>query len=383
MIPKSINELKEFGDKCIHTFVVVILFSYVFVVTKAAQIFNCTSIRGVLRMDSERSVICFQGWWWSYVPFSLATLVSFSIGVIILFSFVIFFKKRVQNSKVFNARFRFLFVRFRDERLYWEIVIILRKLLIAMSVIFFSSYPMLVVLFSLFVIFIAFVLQIHNEPFRRHFHNTMEYLVLLSTLILLFCALLFYVDDFPLQWNKDFLGVLCVFVIIISTVMIVVIVILDFIFQWWDDQKEIRKKKFDQILYEMKNTPSSTGSVIDNDVSSMLKFGLKKREFQATVITDLDDHVMIKWNLPRELELELKLKELKDAVNNKPSQTIVQDIRSIDAIQEDTEKNEKRKSKFIGSVVKRNSDNVDTSEIGTIPKEEIFSGIEEVQMDEK
>eukprot|EP01080_Neovahlkampfia_damariscottae_P007237 gene7237-11555_t len=57
--PKTTKELKEFGDKCIHTFVIVILFSYVFVVTKSMQIFNCTEIDGVLRMESEKSKTTF------------------------------------------------------------------------------------------------------------------------------------------------------------------------------------------------------------------------------------------------------------------------------------------------------------------------------------
>eukprot|EP01080_Neovahlkampfia_damariscottae_P007240 gene7240-11558_t len=77
--PKTMKELSEFGDKCIHTFVIVLSFSYVFVVTKASQIFNCTEIQGVLRMDSERTVICFQNDWWAYLPFAVITLVTFGL----------------------------------------------------------------------------------------------------------------------------------------------------------------------------------------------------------------------------------------------------------------------------------------------------------------
>ncbi len=65
---------------------------------------------------------------------------------------------------------------------------------------------MLVILFSMFVIFIAFLLQIHHQPYRRMFHNYMEYIILLSTEFLLFSALLFYVNQFPDNWNGVALG---------------------------------------------------------------------------------------------------------------------------------------------------------------------------------
>jgi hypothetical protein len=131
----------------------------------------------------------------------------FGIGSLLFFGYVAIFKSRTKNSKRFNARFRYLFVRFRDERLYWEMIIILRKLAISAAIIFFSTSPILVILFSMFVIFCAFILQTHNVPYRRKFHNYMEYSVLLSTEFLLFSALLFYVNNFPALGWIDALGI--------------------------------------------------------------------------------------------------------------------------------------------------------------------------------
>jgi len=143
-----------------------------------------------------------------------------------------------------------LFSRFRDEKVYWEFFIILRKLLISCSVIFFSGgFEMLIVLFSMLVIFVSFILQIHNVPYKRSFHNFMEYVVLLSIEALLFCALLFFVNDFPAPWIQDTLGWVCIAIIILSTIIIGILILIDFVAQWREDiqagiiMKETLKKK--------------------------------------------------------------------------------------------------------------------------------------------
>lgn len=234
--PKSRRDLFEFMNQCIHTFVIIISFSYVFVVTKAAQIFNCVYISGIPYMDSDRSVICYQDNWWIFFTFSLLTLIVFGGGVTLLFGYILCCKKNFSPS--FHSRFRFLFIRFREERLYWEMIIILRKLLISVSILFFSSYPIMVILFSMFIIFVSFLLQLHHSPFKRIWHNIMEYCVLLATEFLLFNALLFYIDDFQENWTKTFLSVLCILSVIVSTIFIIILMFIDFLLQFLNDRKQ-------------------------------------------------------------------------------------------------------------------------------------------------
>jgi hypothetical protein len=154
-------------------------------------------------------------------------IIAFGLGTILLFLYITLNRKKIVKDKVFNDRFRFLFVRFRNERLFWEAVIVIRKLLISVAIIFFAGYPMLVILFCMFVIFCSFILQTHHVPFRRVFHNIMEYVQLLATEFLLFAALLFYVDAFPDEWNKDALGYITIVVVVFCTVIIVCLILLD------------------------------------------------------------------------------------------------------------------------------------------------------------
>jgi hypothetical protein len=169
----------------------------------------------------------------------------------------------------------------------------LRKLAISCAVIFFSGgqSEMLVVLFSMLVIFIAFILQTHNYPFRRSFHNIMEYCVLLSTEFLLFCALLFYVDEFPDEWNKPALGYLCIITVVGSSLLILLLMLLDFISQWREDRAQ-RKKELELI-----------NNMVAQSEDPLFKFKEKRR--QATAIVEIKDDDKDKFEEPTQQPTKL------------------------------------------------------------------------------
>jgi hypothetical protein len=244
--PRSGPELKEFADKCIHTFMIIISFSYIFVLTKASEIFNCIYIpeSNQTLMEADTTVTCYQGVWWAYFPFSIGLIILFGLGTLVLFLYISLNRKRISKDKVFNDRFRFLFVRFRNERLFWEAIIVLRKLLISTCVIFFAGYPMLVILFCMFVIFCSFILQTHHVPFRRVFHNIMEYVQLLSTEFLLFAALLFYVNAFPDSSNANALGYVTITVVVLCTFVMACLILLDIMSQVRRDWKIHYERKY-------------------------------------------------------------------------------------------------------------------------------------------
>jgi hypothetical protein len=120
------REIWQFMDSVIHSYVIILSFSYVFVITKASQIFNCARSEPAFLLADTR-YICWQGDWWVYFPFAVITLGVFGGGVLVLFAYIACNRKKALTSRTFNARFRFLFIRFRDERIYWEVVIILRN----------------------------------------------------------------------------------------------------------------------------------------------------------------------------------------------------------------------------------------------------------------
>lgn len=240
-VPSSTKELKRFGDKCIHTFVVLISFSYIFVVTKATQVFDCRFLsNGDVVLGPDPTTICYSHFWWTnyFIP-SVLVLVLFGGGVLVVFGVLLLRRNKLAKDPAFNERFRFLFVRFRKSRLWWELVIMMRKLLISLAIVFFARFAMLIVIFTMITIFTAFILHTHNQPFRRPNHNTMEYVQLLATEFLLFSGLLFYVDSWPDAWNRVLLGWLCIIVIVGTSVLMVLMVLNDF----WQQLREDRHRK--------------------------------------------------------------------------------------------------------------------------------------------
>lgn len=237
--------MKEFADKCVHTFMVIISFSYLFVITKASEIFDCSYIKegNYYIMNADTTVKCYQGIWWAYFPFSIGLVILFGLGTLAVFLYISLNRKKIITDKVFNDRFRFLFIRFRNQRGWWEAMIVIRKLLISIAIIFFAGYPMLVILFAMFVIFCSFILQTHHVPFRRVFHNIMEYVQLLSTEFLLFSALLFYVNAFPDQWNKEALGFIVIIVVVFCSALMAALILLDIFSQVRRDYKLNKERK--------------------------------------------------------------------------------------------------------------------------------------------
>ena len=291
LVPRSKRELLNFGDKFIHTFIVVISFSYVFVITKAAEIFDCRSTTqdNVTRfyVSSDTTLFCFEDSWWVYFTFALLTFIFFGLGTIILFAYIVYKKNETSSNAKFYARFRFLFVRFRNGRLFWEIIIILRKLAISAAIIFFSTWPILVVLFTMFVIFISFILQTHHVPYRRLFHNIMEYIVLLSTEFLLFSGLLFYVNDFPDEATGSALGYLCILAVIFSSAAIIVLIGLDFLSQYLADRR-LRKEMEEQKKNKKQMMEGKTSGDIQN--ASSIDIELKDENSQQPNQVELVDN---------------------------------------------------------------------------------------------
>jgi amino acid transporter len=111
---------------------------------------------------------------------------------------------------------------------------------------------MLVITFGIFLIFIGLLLHMKYVPFKRKFHNLLEYFVLISTLTVLFFGLLFFVDKFPVFWDinlKVLLTVVSLIVIIGSTLFVIILILLDVRKRRQIDKKKrkLKKQKFEEL----------------------------------------------------------------------------------------------------------------------------------------
>jgi divalent metal cation (Fe/Co/Zn/Cd) transporter len=100
----------------------------------------------------------------------------------------------------------------------------LRKTILSILYIFLDE--MLVIVAGIFLLFIGYLLHTNFVPFKRKFHNLMDYFVIIVTMATLFFGLLFYVDRFP-DGTKAPLEYLAFTVIIGSTLIVVSMILWD------------------------------------------------------------------------------------------------------------------------------------------------------------
>jgi hypothetical protein len=135
-------------------------------------------------------------------------------------------------------------------------------------------------------------------------HNYMEYLGLICTQILLFCAFLFYVDDFPERLfnirSKQILSVFCIFFIVFSSVAIVSLIFFDFMAQYVTD-KALPPKYLD---WEMDSIDIQTKRRI------LKEHHIKPRALQTTDIFDSNGQMI------GETSLSSVLKKVKESEPN-------------------------------------------------------------------
>jgi hypothetical protein len=289
------KQMSNYRNKIINSYTAFISFTYIFIMGQASQIFVCTNqADGKATLNASPDIVCFvwYGDWPKMLPLTIVLYVIFGLGAILFFIALYVYSRYLQTRSIeiakqirirrvelakqaifklrngttdeeestqdeddeilnklerksllfkdriksFNMRFKFMLARFKRKYFYWEAVVTGRKLLISILNTFLK--PMLVVVLAILVIIIALLLHMFAVPFRYKFHNIMEYVVLLSILIVLFLGLLFFVDQFPTAGTQQFCIWLATIVIILSTVIVVAMIIWDF----------FTRRKKDQIL---------------------------------------------------------------------------------------------------------------------------------------
>ncbi|KAL0483241.1 hypothetical protein AKO1_011551, partial [Acrasis kona] len=258
------RQSRIFLNKIVNSFTALISFLYLFIIQQASQIFVCTRQADMTStMNASPDIQCSMSdpQWRTMVPLSIIIYVVFGLGYIVMFIVLYLYSKslfrkenaiknqiaemeksnqegeilileekleKVRNSfRNFKMEFKFLITRFKIKFFFWELAITGRKLAIAILNTFLPS--MLVLIFGLLIMFLSLLLHMQTVPFKKKFHNLMEYIVLISIVLTLFFGLLFFVDDFPTPQFKSFCTVLAIIVIIVSTVIVCLMSVADFL----------------------------------------------------------------------------------------------------------------------------------------------------------
>jgi hypothetical protein len=180
---------------------------------------------GTFTLNSSPDIRCYQDVTWFFMmPLTLLWYVVFGCGSAVYFILIFFNFDKWSKETNFNERNKFMLSRFRKKLYFWEAVVTLRKTILSILYIFLDE--MLVIVAGIFLLFIGYLLHTNFVPFKRKFHNLMDYFVIIVTMATLFFGLLFYVDRFP-DGTKAPLEYLAFTVIIGSTLIVVSMILWD------------------------------------------------------------------------------------------------------------------------------------------------------------
>ena len=89
---------------------------------------------------------------------------------------------------------------------------------------------------------VSLLLHMQNVPYKRKFHNLMEYVTILATILTLFCGLLFYVEKFPNLIVEQMIQAVAIIVMITATIFVILMVIWDYQTRRKKDAKKLKRR---------------------------------------------------------------------------------------------------------------------------------------------
>ncbi|CDW73676.1 UNKNOWN [Stylonychia lemnae] len=188
---KYLYKLESIKDRLIGTIIVVMFLIHPSIARILFSAFNCIEVDGVKRLKDDLEMQCYAGKHIVYIiTIILPALIIWVAGVPLIALIMMNRQKRAimylnklkeltkadYNSIVkVKIMYGFLFNGFRIEMFYWEIIIIYRKILIVLCVVFFSIVSTETqILTVLFIIVISMLLQINFYPYYTKVLNRME-----------------------------------------------------------------------------------------------------------------------------------------------------------------------------------------------------------------
>eukprot|EP00949_MAST-11_sp_MAST-11-sp1_P001099 g1099.t1 len=209
--------------------VMVIIFMVLPTLNQTAfQLLTCRSVGNESRVAGDFELPCFGAAHMAYIfGVAMPALLLYSIGMPM--AAVSLLRRLHRLNKLFKPRqlsyasnvYAFLYGGFRRERYYWEVVIMLRKVLLNLIlVVMASASPLAQSLVVQIVIFTFITAHVRCEPYSNSILNRIESLsLMLSATVLLLGLFLF--DETMSEWFQMVITVVMVALILISLVALI------------------------------------------------------------------------------------------------------------------------------------------------------------------
>jgi len=189
---------QQFKDNVLVTNTIIAYILQPEIVKSTLQLFKCVNLgplddpQDFLQKDME--IVCGSSTHlrWA-IGLGVPSLIIW-LGMPIAFGLSIFFRINHFNNEETLNKYHFLFKRYKKDKIYWDLTIIVRKAALIFFLVFLTDlYSQIFFSFAVFI----FCLHLHykNEPYSVDSLNHLETLGLISNCSLLFGGLFFIEDD--------------------------------------------------------------------------------------------------------------------------------------------------------------------------------------------
>eukprot|EP00420_Gonyaulax_spinifera_P018252 CAMPEP_0197897074 /NCGR_PEP_ID=MMETSP1439-20131203/41586_1 /TAXON_ID=66791 /ORGANISM="Gonyaulax spinifera, Strain CCMP409" /LENGTH=1155 /DNA_ID=CAMNT_0043517679 /DNA_START=115 /DNA_END=3582 /DNA_ORIENTATION=+ len=127
-------------NRLINTYLALVFTFYGGIVDTSSSIFKCApNPNGSKSLISDRSMVCYEGSWNDMLGIGLVGVICWILGFGALFIWAVMRAPRVFKDPNYQMRWKFLFIKFRDDVHWWAIVFIVKGVLLNLGYLFLET----------------------------------------------------------------------------------------------------------------------------------------------------------------------------------------------------------------------------------------------------
>ena len=185
-------------DVYIVSIIIIIFLIYPSLLKEIAQMLNCTdeicTSIGVCHkyLEEDPRIDCSKSTYSSFRLLSYAFFTAYGIGIPLV-GYIMLRRRRLvlKTKKVINT-LGFLYSGYRESKYYWEMLTLVRKMLLVFIVVFVNKYPKNQLYLAMWLITVCVFLNIFLKPFKYSILWKLENLSLISFMVTLNIGLVFF-----------------------------------------------------------------------------------------------------------------------------------------------------------------------------------------------
>ena len=194
---KSISNNKNFSNQVITTILVICFNLQPNVLTSCFELFQCVNLyrddTPITFLIMDYDIQCWTSEHMSMVYFiGIPGVLFWGLGLPIFTYYVLRTNIDKLETVEFKMRYSFLYVGYKQDRCFWELIIMLRKLLMVCIIVFAGNYSVNLQLYLCVILSsLSFIAQKYNMPYSDENLNDLEVVSLISACMINYCGLYF------------------------------------------------------------------------------------------------------------------------------------------------------------------------------------------------